>query len=271
MTEVVHTPTPSMPGIRRVDKSRPWMWLAAGWSDLLKAPKTSLTYGLIFFLVGHAIGMTIWYFDVAYLVLPLSAGFMLLGPILAVGLYDTSRRLEQNEPTSFGDTMFAWERNTVQIAYMGLVLMLFLLAWIRIATLIFALFFADNPPRPEQEFIIDVFFSSTSLPFLTTGTIVGAILAVLVFAISAVSIPMLLDRQVTVFTAIVTSFNAVRENSGTMIIWGVLIVGFTAAGLAIGFLGLIVTMPLIAHATWHAYREMVDWGDGSAAAAPPAT
>lgn len=263
MTDVAHTPTPSMPAVRQVDKSRPWMWLAAGWADLLKAPKTSLTYGLIFFLAGHAIGFSIWFFDVAYLVLPLSAGFMLLGSILAVGLYDASRRLEQNEPCGFSDTMFAWERNTAQIAYMGLILMLFLLAWIRIATLIFALFFSDNPPRPEQEFIIDVFFSSTSLPFLTTGTIVGAILAVLVFAISAISIPMLLDRQVTVFTAIVTSVNAVRENSGTMLIWGILIVGFTAAGLVIGFLGLIITMPLIAHATWHAYRECVDWGDAA--------
>ena len=104
MTDVAHTPTPSMPAIRQVDKSRPWMWLAAGWADLLKAPGTSLTYGLIFFVAGHAIGITIWWFDVAYLVLPLSAGFMLLGPILAVGLYDTSRRLEQNEPAGFGDT-----------------------------------------------------------------------------------------------------------------------------------------------------------------------
>ncbi len=271
VTDVAHTPTPAMPAIRRVDKSRPWMWLAAGWSDLLKAPKTSLTYGLIFFIAGHLIGFSIWFFDVAYLVLPLSAGFMLLGPILAVGLYDTSRRLEQNESTKFTETMFAWERNTVQIAYMGLLLMLFLLAWIRIATLIFALFFSDNPPRPEQEFIIDVFFSSTSLPFLTTGTIVGAILAVIVFAISAFSIPMLLDRQVTVITAVVASVNAVRENTGAMIIWGVLIVGFTAAGIVIGFLGLVITMPLIAHATWHAYRETIDWGGQSAAATPSAS
>lgn len=270
MTDVVHTPTPTMPTIRRPDKSRPWMWLAAGWRDLLAAPKASLSYGLVFLIFSYFIALSIWYFDLFYLVLPLCAGFMLMGPILATGLYDISRRLEAKEPATFSTTMFAWERNTTQIAFMGLVLMLFLLAWIRIATLIFALFFSDNPPRPEQQFIIDVFFSSTSLPFLTTGTVVGAILAVLVFAISAISIPMLLDRPVTVFTAIYTSFTAVRDNAATMFVWGVLIVGFTAAGIVAGFAGLLITMPIIGHGTWHAYREIVDWGESDAAAKPAA-
>ena len=138
----------------------------------------------------------------------------------------------------------------------GVVLMLLHLAWVRVATLLFALFF--DGAHPTWGTIIDtVFFSRASLPFLATGCAVGFALACAAFALGAVSIPMLLDRDAGVFASIATSVAAVRHNWRPMALWAALIVVFTAAGMATLFVGLAVAMPLIGHATWHAYRDLV--------------
>ncbi len=249
-----------VPHVRRIDLDQPWAWLAAGWRDLRQVPGVCLSYGLLFAASGALLTALIWFYDVFYLVLPLAAGFMLMGPILAVGLYEVSRRLETGDSISLGEALGAWRRNVTQIGLMGVALMLFLLAWIRLATLIFALFFSSNPPRPEMAlFIDDVFLSVESLPFLVVGTAVGGILAAMVFAISAVSIPLLLDRPVNVFTAITTSMAVVKQNFWAMALWAWLIVIFVGVGLATAYIGLAVTVPLIGLATWHAYRDTVAW------------
>jgi uncharacterized membrane protein len=244
------------PAIQRADTEQPWSWLASGWRDLRRAPGVSLVYGVVFSAGGFVLSATIWLFDVFYLVLPLAAGFLLLAPILSVGLYDVSRRLGAGEAVSLGQAVLAWRKNETQIALMGLALVLFMMAWMLLAMIIFALFFSSRLPDP-QNFISEVFLSAESIPFLIIGTGVGAILAALVFAISAISIPMLLDREVDVLTAVVTSLAAVRHNPGAMAVWAGLIVLFAGAGLVTAFLGLIITLPLIGHATWHAYRSLV--------------
>lgn len=259
MSEAVPVFTSPTPKVRKVGMDRPWTWLAKGWQDLRGAPAVSLGYGLIFALAGFALVATIWLAEVFYLVLPLSAGFMLVGPIVAVGLYEVSRRLEQKEPVSFNAVVVGFRRNPAQIGLMGLALTLFLLFWIRLATLIFALFFSQNPPDPDN-FIVEVFLSPESVPFLIVGTGIGAILAGLVFAISAISIPMLLDRNVNVILAVATSVAAVRHNLWPMALWGALIVLFAGAGLVTAYLGLLVALPLIGHATWHAYKDLVEEG-----------
>ena len=250
----------AVPQVRKIDLDRPWAWLAAGWRDLREAPGVCLSYGLMFAAAGALLTVMIWVYEVFYLVLPLTAGFMLMGPILAVGLYEVSRRLESGERTALGEALVAWRRNVSQIALMGVALMLFLLAWIRLATIIFAMFFSSNPPRPETAlFIEDVFLSIESLPFLIVGTTVGGLLAATVFAISAISIPLLLDRQVNVITAITTSLSVVQKNFWAMALWAWLIVIFIGVGLATAYVGLMVTVPLIGLATWHAYRDCVTW------------
>jgi uncharacterized membrane protein len=249
------------PYVHRVAVDRPWTWLAKGWADMRRAPGVSFAYGLVFSLLGFIILGGLWLAEMAYLVLPLSAGFMLMGPFLAVGLYEISRRATTGEPLTLGAAVRALQRNTSQIVLVGIALMLFLLAWIRIATLIFALFFSQTPPGLDN-FVVEVFFSAESIPFLLTGIITGGILAALAFAISAVSIPMLLDRpDVNVAVAIVTSINAVRINVLPMTVWAALIVLFTGAGLVTAFLGLIVALPLIGHATWHAYKDVIGFED----------
>ncbi|MDX1711163.1 MAG: DUF2189 domain-containing protein [Rhodovibrionaceae bacterium] len=259
MSEAVSSFGDSVPKVRQIGLDRPWVWLACGWQDLARQPAVSLSYGLIFALAGLIIAGAIWLVDLFYLVLPLSAGFILLGPIVAVGLYEVSRRQGRGETASLGDAFSAFRVNAAQLGLMGLALMLFLLAWIQLALLIFMLFFSHAPPRLDN-FVADVFFSAQSIPFLIVGCGIGAVLAAAVFSISVVAVPMLLDRPETnVFTAIATSVAAVRENPKPLAVWAALIVLFTGAGLITFYVGLVIMLPLIGHATWYAYKDLVGY------------
>jgi len=242
--------------VRTVGVEQPWAWLSAGWRDIQRAPLVSLTYGAVFVFAGFALTLGLWLVELFYLLLPLAAGFMLIGPVIAVGLYEVSRRLERDEPVTFHAAFTAWRKNLPQIATMGLILMLFLLAWIRIAFLIFALFFGPNPPSWEH-LVTTLFFTTDGIPFLLVGTVAGGVLAATAFAFSLVAIPALLDRDIGVLSAVATSFAAVFANWRILIGWGALIALFTAAGIATFYVGLAVTLPLIGHASWHAYRDLV--------------
>ena len=235
---------------------QPWRWLEAGWRDLWRRPGISLTYGLAVVIVSYLIVGCLIYFDAAFMFLPLGAAFMLIGPMLAVGLYEASRRYTAGESVTLGSIVFVAVKSPVQLGYVGILLMLFLLAWVRIATLIFALFFGLGFP-PLDELFQTLFFTLDGLAFLAVGTTVGAILAFTAFAISAISIPMLLEREVDAVSAILASILVVRDNFGVMLLWAWLIALITAGGLVTLFLGLLVTFPLIGHATWHAYRDLV--------------
>ena len=182
------------PRIRRVPLDQAWVWLGAGWRDLWAGPANSMTYGIFAVLAGWlAVSLLLW-LDLPYLVLPLTAGFFFLGPFMAVGLYETSRRRERGLPIDLAITMTAWKRNPDQILLMAVVLLLFHLAWMRVAQLLFALF--DFRSVPSWERFSDLAWHSTrSLPFLAVGVGIGAILAGMVFAIGAFSMPYLLDRR----------------------------------------------------------------------------
>jgi uncharacterized membrane protein len=242
--------------VQRVAIDEPWEWLSAGWRDFRRAPVVSLTYGVAFVAVSFLLTLGLWLAGWFYLVLPLAAGFMFIGPVVAVGLYDVSRRLERGQTVTLHAAVMAWRANPGPIATMGLVLMLFLLAWIRLAFLIFALFFGATPPSWEH-LVTTLLFSTQGIPFLIVGILVGGVLAAVTFAISVVAIPALLDREIGVLSAVATSVAAVLENWRIMVGWGALIVLFTAAGLAMFYVGLAVTLPLVGHASWHAYRGLV--------------
>jgi uncharacterized membrane protein len=257
-----------VPEIRSVELDRPWLWLAAGWRDFMRAPVVSLSYGAAFSIAGYILIYGLYATGMLYLILPVAAGFTLVGPVAAVGLYDVSRRLEGGKPITLGRALRAFVPCCGSVAAMGLVLMLFLLAWIRIAMLIFALFFGDSEFQ-GVDFIQTVFFQPHSLPFVAIGTLVGAVLAAVVFTISAISLPMLLDRDVGVPVAVAASFQAVNKNPQAMALWAALIAGFTAFGLATLFVGLVVCLPLVGHASWHAYRDLT-FGETAEAGAPSA-
>jgi uncharacterized membrane protein len=243
--------------IRRVPKDRPWAWLTAGWQDLMAAPHIGFFYGAALTAAGWALVLVLLQMGAAWAVLPATAGFFLVAPLLGAGLYEVSRRREVGEPISLPIAFRAFRRNGAQLAFLGVLLLLIHLFWVRMAGLIFALFFGLGFSPAIEDLPLALLRSGQLLPFLVVGTAVGLVLASLAFAISAVSIPMLLDRDVTTMEAVVASIQAVLENWPAMVFWAGLIVVLAAMALVPFFLGLALVLPVIGHATWHAYRDLV--------------
>jgi len=247
--------TPS-PVVRLIAPDRPWTWLNQGFADMKRAWPVSLAYGAI--LAGTSWALVLFLTSTGYfhLFFPLCAAFMLIAPLLAAGLYETSRRLQAGEPVSLTAAVTAFLKNGKQLGFMGVVLMVFFMAWMRFAALLFAIFFVGLNPTLDN-LIQHVFTTDTGLVFLTVGTVLGSVLAATVFAIAAVSIPMLMDRETNVFSAIATSAIAVRSNVKPMLLWAFIIVFCTGVGMVTLLFGLALALPLIGHATWHAYRDLV--------------
>lgn len=242
--------------IRRVDVDRSGQWLAAGWRDFLRAPAVSLLYGGAFTAVSVLIAYALIAFGHGSLVLPLAGGFVLLAPILVVGLYDVSQRLEQNREVTLANVCAAFRNNIGQLSAMGVVLLILWFVWVEIAIVLFAVFF--GAPLPALgDFVNDVVLSAVGAPLLIIGTLVGAAFAGVIFTITAVSIPMMYDRPVDVATAIAASVLAVRANWQVMFGWAALIVLVTVCAIATFFVGLAVALPVLAYATWHSYRDLI--------------
>jgi uncharacterized membrane protein len=245
----------SLPHIRRVPLDRPFQWLLLGWEDLRANPVASLAYGLLFAIAGDVILLLA--LPHPHLFTLAVSGFFLVAPILAAGLYEISRRHARGEPSTFFDTFGGFKRNGESLALFGLLLAIMAIAWERLSAILFALFLSGDIADVGQ-FVEEVFFSGQHTGFVMAWFVVGGSLAVFVFAVSAVSVPMLLDREVDFATAAMTSFKAVSSNLRAMTLWAAIIVGLTLVGFATLLFGLIVIMPIIGHATWHAYRELVE-------------
>lgn len=244
--------------IRTVSPDRPWAWLTAGWRDLMANPQIGFLYGGALTLAGWALALLLIWAHTAWAILPASAGFFMVAPLLAAGLYEASRLRELGQPVTFATCLGGFTRNGGQIAFMGVVLLVLHLFWVRVAGLLFALMFGINFAPSLENLPMAMLGSDMLLPFLIIGTATGAVLATAAFAISAVSIPMLVDRDVSAIEAIIVSCRAVFANPGAMVFWAGLIVVFTAMALTPFFLGLALVVPLIGHATWHAYRDLVE-------------
>lgn len=257
-TETAEAPAAAPPlRIRVVSNDRPWTWLEAGWRDLMAAPHIGFFYGGAIVLASWALVALLLAVGATWAVLPAIAGFFLVAPVVAAGLYETSRRRELGEPVSLGTAFGAFRRNAPQLALMGAVLLLINLFWVRMAGLIFAVFFGLGFSPSLEQLPAALLRSDQLLPFLVIGTGVGFVLACVAFAVSAVSIPMLVDRDVSAMEAIVISIRATLDNWRAMAFWAGLIVVFTAMALVPFFLGLALVLPLVGHATWHAYRDLV--------------
>ncbi|MFT4078149.1 DUF2189 domain-containing protein [Rhodomicrobium sp.] len=244
------------PAIVRIPFDAPWNWLAAGWRDLTAAPQISLVYGAVFagiawlFILGLALSSAI------PLILPLAGGFLLLGPVLAVGLYEISRRRERGEVTSWADISVAVRENGSRLALFGVALLILFIFWMRVAFLLFMLFFGAASYPTAEALVPTLLLTWHGLGLVVVGTAVGALFAFVAYAISAISVPMLLDRRVDVVTAIIQSVQAVRTNPEAMLLWAALILGIVVLGCVTLFFGLVIAFPLVGHATWHAYREL---------------
>lgn len=243
----------AIPLIRSVDFLRPFGWLARGWQDLRRAPAASLFYGAALALAGAAATGLSW--GRPHLVTALWSGFFLVAPFLLMGVYDLSRRIAAGETPDLGRSVTAWRVNADSIGLFGFVLAFLLISWERLSAIVFALFAGEVPS--VENLASEILFSGAHVNFLIAYLGFGALLAVCVFSISVVSVPMLLDRRADVATAIITSLKAVRENPAPLALWAVLIVALTAIGFATWFLGLVVILPWLGHATWHTYKDLV--------------
>jgi len=230
----------------------PLRWLAAGWRDFRAAPRIGLFYGLCFALMGHAL-LAVFRAAPAY-VMALSAGFLLLGPFLCLGLYHASRALGRGERPSLRESLVAWRPTKGSMALFAGVLLILELLWGRASLVVFAVTFNT---MPSTENLLARLLSLENLEFLITYTVVGGVFAGLIFVTSAISIPMILDRQTDAISAGLTSIRACLNNPGVMLWWGALITGLVALAMLPAFAGLLVAGPVIGHATWHAYRQIV--------------
>lgn len=234
---------------RQLALSEPIGWLRLGWADLKAAPRQSLCYGVIMLALSYMITAATWLFGNAGLYLGLVSGFVFVGPWLALTLYSISRRLEEERRVSLARSMGDAARAVGNALVFAVILTVVFLVWARAATMVHVFFpAADNPGWPEL------------LPFLAVGSLIGALFSAIVFAASAFSLPMLMDRRTDTVTAVVTSINAVLRNKGAMAVWAAIIVGCVLLGALTAWLAFIVLLPLIGHATWHAYRRTIDAG-----------
>lgn len=244
----------SFPVIRHVKPSNILGWIEAGIQDTRQAGIASMFYGAFFALAGWVMKTV---FDEAYGLFPgLATGFLLLGPFLAMGLYDLSRQLEQGTQAKLIPSLTAWRTNMLNVGIFAGVLGVILLIWARASLIIFALYFQDSVFPTLNEVIMSVFTFEQPV-FGMVYFAAGGFFAALVFAISVVAIPLMTDRKTDAITAAIASIIACTKNPLTMILWGACIVLLVAIGFATYFVGLVITMPIVGHATWHVYRDIV--------------
>lgn len=249
--------------VRRVPFDQPWEWLGAGWRDMWTYPGTSLAYGLAFAVGAVLMLIGVTQAGAQSLILALFGGFLLIGPLVAVGLYDVSRRIETGEPVSLVAALKKSFQPAGQLGFMGIVLFIIFMVWMQVAFLLFMLFTGGQAFPPPSEFIHMLFFTQHGLGLLIFGTLAGALLAFFTFSVSVVSVPLLMVKDVDVVTAISTSFHAVRRNPRPMMLWAALIAGFVILGIITMCAGLIFVFPLMGHATWHAFKDLVEFHDGT--------
>lgn len=242
------------PTVREVPLGAPLKWIARGAADLRACPGPSLFYGLCFAAMGL---LTVAIFLHAYeYIAALASGFLLVGPLFAMGLYEISRRRERGEPCALGPTLTVWRRNLGNIGVFAVVLGVVLLVWARASMVVFALFYTDEMPSLDS--LIGQILELRNLEFLGAYFGVGLVFATIAFAASVVSVPLMLDRNQDAVSAMLASFAALLNNPGPMLVWAMLIVVLSAIGFATFNVGFVVLMPVIGHATWHAYRDLIE-------------
>lgn len=235
---------------RQISATAPFDWIKAGWSDIRRAPRQSLSYGLAITVTSYLVSFMALKLGNWVILLALLSGFIFIGPVTAIGMYAISAQLQRGQQPSLARCLGDERKCAGNAMVFALLLMVIFLVWARAASMLHIFFPMEADPDWRQ-----------TLTFYSIGSAVGSLFALITFSLAAFSLPMILDRKVDAITAVVTSINAVLRNKPAMAVWITLIVLATALGFATAFIGLAITMPLIGHATWHGYQATIDASD----------
>jgi uncharacterized membrane protein len=247
-----------LPAVRRIELADLKEVLAKGLGDLGAYRSDVIFLCVIYPFAGLVLAWLAFDYAMLPLVFPLASGFALIGPVAAVGLYEISRRREQGDEITWADAFGVVRAPAFgAIVVLGLVLLAIFLLWLAAAYGIYLLTLGPEPPASIGAFVRDVFTTGAGWALIVVGTSVGFLFALLVLTISVVSFPLLLDRDVGLYTAVATSVCAVVANPGPMAAWGLIVAGGLVLGSIPVLLGLIIVMPVLGHATWHLYRKVV--------------
>ena len=235
--------------------SDPFSWLASGWRDMMAAKGIAAFYGVCFSLMALVLGVV--FRNKPEYAMSIASGCLLVGPFLAMGLYEASRRLGLGSAPELGASLMCWDKHIRSMGMLVLVLIVLELLWGRASLVVFAVFF--NTGMPSTTGVIQAIFSLQNWEFLAVYLLVGGFFAALVFAISVVSIPMILDRDTDAISAAITSLQVVFGNVWVMLLWGLLVSALVAVALVPYGAGLLLIGPWLGYASWHAYKGSVRW------------
>jgi len=252
-------PTQELPVVRSIGLTDLRDALAKGLEDFWAMPTHVIFLSLIYPVVGIALGSATFGYNVIPLLYPLAAGFALIGPFAAIGLYELSRRREQGLDTSWKHAFDVIHSPSIwAIAAVGLLLLVIFAIWLAVAHAIYVANFGDEAPTTPITFARNVLTTPEGQNLIIVGNAVGFLFAVLAFVLSVVSFPLLLDRHVGAAVAIVTSVKTVLRNPFTMASWGLFVAGALFIGSLPFLIGLAVVMPVLGHSTWHLYRKLIE-------------
>lgn len=256
----------TMPQVNRITVSDLKESLSEGLSDFARAPLFGLFFGGFYAVGGMAILSCILLLDMAYLAYPALLGFALVGPFVAVGLYEVSRRLEQGTPLKWGEVLgVVLAQRKRELAWMAFVMLFVFIMWMYQVRILLALFLGFQSFSTFGEFMGTLLTTQEGLTFLAVGHIVGAVVSLVLFSLTVVSCPLLLEREVDFVTAMITSVKTVATSPLAMLGWGVFVVLAVLFSALPLFLGLVFVLPILGHATWHLYRRAVTPLDGAPA------
>lgn len=248
----------AMPQTRTLTRDDLRAALRAGFADMGAFRSDVVFICLLYPLVGAALAVLAWQGNLVHLLFPLLSGFALVGPVAAIGLYEMSRRRERGEQTGWSAYVDVLRSPRLGgIIVLALVHLVIFMVWIMVANLLYAATLNLEPPVTAGDFLHAVFNTAGGWVMIVLGVGLGFLFACLVLATSLVSFPMLIDRDVGVVTAVVTSLTVARQNTGTVAAWGLIVAVLLALGTLPAMLGLVVVMPVLGHATWHLYRRAV--------------